>query len=162
MDDKDIELLQAIENDARIPTKELATMLSLSEKDVEKRLANLEKDKVVQAYHTIVDWSKAGKEEIMAEIQVQVTPQERSGFSRICREVAKDPRVINLFVATGDYDLYMLAKADSVHEIANFVTEKLAPKKEVQSTNTHIVLTEYKRAGVALFEEKDKRLPLSP
>ncbi|MFH1721182.1 MAG: Lrp/AsnC family transcriptional regulator [Candidatus Altiarchaeota archaeon] len=162
MDEKDLELLKIIGEDARIPLKELGTMLGVNVDEVEKRVAKLEKDKVIRSYHTVVDWQKTGEEKILAEIQVKVTPQERSGFARICREIAKDDRVINLFVATGEYDMFILAEAKSIHEIANFVTEKLAPKKEVQSTNTHIVLNEYKRSNVLLFEEKDKRLPLSP
>ncbi|MCX6695178.1 MAG: hypothetical protein NTU61_02630 [Candidatus Altiarchaeota archaeon] len=48
------------------------------------------------------------------------------------------------------------------HEISEFITEKPAPRKEVMSTNTHIILKEFKRAGILMFDEDAKRLPLSP
>ena len=49
-----------------------------------------------------------------------------------------------------------------MHEVAAFVSEKLAPLEGVQGTVTHFLLKRYKEDGEVLEgREEDKRLPLT-
>ncbi len=157
----DIELLKILEEDARIPTDEIATMLGISGPDVEKRINDMKSDKVIRRFKTSIDWKVAGVQRALAIIQVKVVPQERDGFSKTCKAIAKDSRVKDIFVATGEYDLIILVEAKDIDEISEFITDKLAPKKEVTGTNTHIVLREFKRDGVISSTEQGRRLKVS-
>jgi DNA-binding Lrp family transcriptional regulator len=159
--DIDEEILKLLEDDARIPLKEMAKMLDLSEKEIEKRIASLKKTGVIRKFQTSINWRKKGKKRIAAFIQVKVVPQQRSGFSKMCKEISKDSRVKDLYVGTGEYDVIMLVEASDIDEISDFVTEKLAPKKGVVGTYTHIVLQEYKRDGIESFDDSVKRLSIS-
>lgn len=158
---KEKQLLKVLEDDARLSTKGMANMLNMSEKKVREMIKRLEKEKMIRGYKTIVDWKKAGSKLVTAVIQVKVEPEVREGFARICKEISKDDRVQDLFVATGEYDLIVVVEAEDIENISRFVTEKLAPKKEVTGTNTHIVLSKFKRNGVKLFDDEAKRLPIS-
>lgn len=160
--DLDLEILKVLEKDARIPAKELAVMLDLDEKTVEKRIEKLRKDGVIRKFIASINWKKLGRHNVSAIIQVKVVPQERSGFAKICKELSKDPRVVDLVVASGEYDLNLTVEAENIDELSKFVTEKLAPKKEVVGTYTMIVLDEYKRNGVLSFEDKSERLKITP
>jgi len=155
-------ILELLEDDGTISNKDIATMLDLSEKEVEKTINELKKNGVIKGYKAIVDWKKSGSKKAMAAIQVKVVPQEKAGFAKICTDIAKDKRVTDVFVATGEYDLMIFTEADDLDEISDFVTEKLAPKKEVVGTYTHIILTQFKRDGKLMAEEGQKRLPLTP
>jgi len=157
----DLELLKILEDDARIPTKEIATMLGISEPEVEKRIEELKREKTIRRFKTSIDWRSAGIHKVMAIIQVKVVPQEKAGFSKTCMEIAKDSRVKDIFVATGEYDLILLVEAKDIDEISEFITDKVAPKKEVTGTYTHIVLREFKRDGVISSIEPGKRLKVS-
>lgn len=157
----DEQILNILVDDARIPSVELAKMLDLSEKEVEEKINELKKRGVIRKFKASVDWKKLGKKRSTAIIQVKVVPQQRAGFSKICRELSKDVRIKDLYVATGEYDLLMLVEAADIEEISEFVTEKLAPMKEVVGTYTHIVLQEYKRDGVESFDDNVKRLKIS-
>ena len=75
---------------------------------------------------------------------------------------AKDKRVVDISVVTGEYDLMVYVTADSLEELSDFVTETLAPKKEIIGTYTHIMLSQFKREGMLLFDDKQKRLALTP
>jgi len=88
-----------------------------------------------------------GRSPAEAIIQVKVVPQERAGFSRICRELAGDSRVKDVVVASGEYDLMILVEGENIDELSEFVTDKLAPKKGVTGTYTHIILAEYKKTA---------------
>jgi DNA-binding Lrp family transcriptional regulator len=159
--DIDEEILKLLEDDARIPIKEMAKMLDLSEKEIEKRIASMKATGVIRKFQASINWRKFGKRKIAAFIQVKVVPQQRAGFSTMCKEIAKDSRVKDLYVGTGEYDVIMLVEAAEIEEISEFVTEKLAPKKGVVGTYTHIVLQEYKRDGVESFDDSVKRLKVS-
>ncbi len=156
-----MKILEIMEKDARIPLKDMATMLSLEEKEINKRIKKLKKRKIIRKFKTSINWKKTGKHMATAIIQVKVVPQERAGFSRICKEISNDHRVSDVFVATGEYDLVILVEGRDIDDLSNFVTEKLAPKKDVMGTYTHIVLEEYKRDGVEYFDEENKRLKVS-
>ncbi|MCK4491892.1 MAG: Lrp/AsnC family transcriptional regulator [Candidatus Altiarchaeales archaeon] len=161
MDQKDVEILEMLEEDGRIPVGEMAGMLDLTEGDVEKRINRLKKKNVIRKFKTSIDWKKAGKRQTSAAIQVKVVPQRRTGFSQICEEISRDSRVKDVFVVTGEYDLILLVEAADMDEISEFVTEKLAPKKDIVGTYSHIILREFKRDGVVLSEDKSRRLKVS-
>ncbi len=157
----DMELLKILENDARIPAKEIAVMLDTDEKTVNERINKLKKSGIIRKFKTSINWRKAGRRPVTALIQVKVVPPERAGFARTCIELSKDSRIKDVFVATGEYDLIILVEAEDIDDISKFVTEKLAPKKEVVGTYTHIVMEEYKRDGVLSFDGKEEKLRIS-
>jgi len=161
MDMNDWKILEIIEDDARIPISEIAVMLDMKEEEIRKRIKNLRERGIIRRFKTNIDWKKTGKHIAIAIIQVKVVPQERSGFSKICMEISKDERVKDVFVATGEYDLILVVEGRDIDDLSKFVTEKLAPKKDVMGTYTHIVLEEYKRDGIECFDEENKRLKVS-
>lgn len=154
-------ILELLEEDGSLTTKELAAMVGGSVKKVEGDLAKLRKDGVIRKVKAVVDWRKAGVSKAQALIQVKVVPQVKSGFARICKDIAKDKRVQDVFVVSGEYDLIVFVRGENLDEIGDFVTETLAPKKEVIGTNTNIIMREFKRDGATLGEEEGKRLAVS-
>jgi len=154
-------ILELLEEDGSLSTKELASMVGCNVKTVEADLAKLKKKGVVKKIKAVVDWRKAGVKKAQAIIQVKVTPQVKAGFARICKDIAKDKRVQDVFVVSGEYDLIVFVRGESLDEVSDFVTEKLAPKKEVLGTNTNIILREFKRDGAILEGDDQKRLAVS-
>ncbi|HEX55260.1 MAG: Lrp/AsnC family transcriptional regulator [Candidatus Altiarchaeales archaeon] len=159
--DIDREILDILKDDARISVSEMADMLNISTDEVEKRINSLKGRGIIRKFKTCIDWRRFGVKKAKAIIRVKVVPQERAGFSKIAKEISRDPRVEDVFVATGEYDLILFVEGEDIDEISQFVTEKLAPKKDIVGTYTHIILAEYKRDGVMLFDEKERRLKLS-
>jgi DNA-binding Lrp family transcriptional regulator len=57
----------------------------------------------------------------------------------------------------------VLVTGKTMHEVAAFTAEKLAPLEGVQGTITHFLLKRYKEDGEVLgVEEKPKRQPYMP
>jgi DNA-binding Lrp family transcriptional regulator len=160
-DKDDVKLLELLEEDGRIGVGDMATMTGLKKTEVAEKIKKLRKKGVIRGFKAIVDWKAFDGGKVAAIVQVKVVPQMKLGFAKTCREISKDKRVLDVYVVTGDYDLMILVKAETMDEISDFVTEKLAPRKDVVGTNTHIILSEYKRAGSLMFDEKERRLPVS-
>lgn len=163
INEKDKEILSILENDARIPTSELAIMVALSEEEVIKRMKELEQRGVIKKYKAVVDWEKAGVEKVTAVIDVKVTPERGKGYDSVAERVANFPEVRTVYLVSGEYDLAVIVEAKTMKEVSLFVSEKLAPLERVHGTNTHFMLKKYKEEGIVVFEkEENKRLGISP
>lgn len=164
MEDVKIKLLQALEQNQRISTQTLATMLNMEEGEVLKIIAELEEAKVILGYVTLIDWEKTSHQDnVTAVIDVKVTPQRDVGFDVIAARISRFPEVKGLFLMSGSYDLSVMVEGTSLKQVAFFVSEKLATLENVQSTATHFILKKYKQNGIVFDEDiKDHRLVVSP
>jgi DNA-binding Lrp family transcriptional regulator len=162
MDDKDRILLQVLEENARIPLNEAAAMARLSESEVEERMRDLEKSKIIRRYTAVIDWERAGDGEVSAIIDLKVTPERDYGYDRIAERIARFRQVKSLRLMSGVYDLQLHVSAKNMHEVARFVSEQIAPIDHIRETATHIIMKTYKENGNLFYErEEGERLPLT-
>ena len=155
-------LLEILQRDARLSDANLAKMLGTSEVKIKKKIAELRKRGVIRAFTTYVDWERKGEEYVTAYIYVKVAPQERTGFDKLGEELAANPKVEEVCVSSGEYDLTVKVRAKDIRDVSNFVTETLAPKRGVMGTSTHFVMKKFKENGVTLSETaKEKKLVIS-
>lgn len=151
-------LLQVLESDASLSPKELAIMLGKEEGDIRLAIDKYEKDGVILAYRTLIDWDKTDREYVSAVIEVKTTPQRDLGFDRIAEKIYNYPEVQSLYLMSGGYDLCVVIEGRTMKEVAYFVAQKLAPLEYVTSTATHFVLKKYKDKGVVYgSREVDER-----
>jgi DNA-binding Lrp family transcriptional regulator len=158
------EIFEILEQNARATPAQIATMVDKPVTEVEEIIKQAEKDRTILKYKAIIDWSKLGKEDIQALIEVRVTPQRDVGFDAIAERIYQFPEVYSAYVVSGTYDLAIVVKGKNMQEISSFVTEKLAPLERVQSTVTHFLLKRYKETGETfhLPRETNRRLPITP
>lgn len=156
-------ILKAIEKNSRIDIHELAVMIGVDEAAVLNEMAQMEKEKIICGYHTLIDWDKMGEEKVSAMIEIRVTPQRDTGFDRIARRIYNYPEVNAVYLISGSFDLLVMLEGKSLREVSLFVSEKLASIDEVQSTATYFVLRKYKEHGTVLVDEpKGERMLVTP
>lgn len=142
-------LLKLIEDDATITNEQLALMLSKEVGEIKSIIDKYEKDGVILARKTIIDWDRTDCELVNAIIEVKVTPQRDRGFDRIAEKIYNYPEVKSLYLmSSGGFDFTLLIEGKTMKEVACFVTQKLAPIDSVTATATHFVLKKYKDKGV--------------
>ena len=157
------QIFEILQGNARATPEQISTMLGIPISEVEKAIKKAEENKTILKYKTIINWSKLGKEEVWALIEVRVTPQHDVGFDAIAEHIYRFPQVQYAYLVSGTYDLAILVKGENMQEISSFVTEKLAPLEKVQSTVTHFLLKRYKDDGEIIEPTKElKRLPITP
>jgi DNA-binding Lrp family transcriptional regulator len=156
------EVLEVLEKDARATLKQISAMTGLSVKQVRKTIEEAEKDRAIVKYKTVVNWEKAGEERVQALIEVRIQPQKDVGFDAIAERIYRFPEANSVYLVSGAYDLAVFVVARTEHEVATFVSDKLAALESVQGTLTHFFLKPYKQDGVILEgEEKVRREPLT-
>ena len=155
------DILKILENDARTTTKQISTMTGTPGTEVAKLIKQAEKDRTILKYKTIVNWEKMGEEQVEALIEVKVTPQRDVGFDSIAERIYRFPQARSVYLLSGTYDLAVLLIGKTMHEVADFVSQKLAPMEGVQGAVTHFLLKRYKEDGEVLEgKEKVKRQPV--
>ncbi len=155
------EILKILENDARITIKQIATMTGISGTEVARVIKQAEEDRTILKYKTIINWDKAGDEHVWALIEVNVTPQRDVGFDSIAERIYRFPQARTVYLISGTYDLLVLVTGKTMHEVADFVSQKLAPIEGVRATVTHFMLKRYKDDGEILEGgDEVKRQPL--
>ena len=69
------QLLHMLENNSKLTEHEIAIMLGISEEEVQREIAGLEKAHVICGYHTLIDWNKVNDDDVTALAELRVTPQ---------------------------------------------------------------------------------------
>jgi DNA-binding Lrp family transcriptional regulator len=155
-------IFEILEKDARVTPDQIATMTGMSEAEVKSIIEEAEKDRTIVKYRTMINWEKLGEEQVLALIEVRVQPQMDVGFNAIAERIYRFPEVRSAYLVSGGYDLAVLVSGKTMHEVAAFVTEKLATLHGVQGTVTHFLLRRYKEDGEILASgEEHRRLPLT-
>lgn len=163
MNEKDRQILELLEENSRLRPEQIATMLGMDEAEVAARIRELEENKIIVKYHTLINWERAGDEAVSALIEVKVTPQRGAGFDTVAERIYRFPEVKSLHLMSGAYDIAVMIEGQTMKEVALFVATKLATIEDVQSTATHFVLKKYKQQGVIMEDEaEDRRLVISP
>ena len=141
-------LLNLIEENARLSSKEMSVMLGISEQEVESEIKALEDNGVIKGYKAIVDNEKTNSETVSALIEIKIQPKYGHGFNDVAERISKLDEVESVFLMSGAFDLAVMVTDRSFHEVAMFVAERLSPLEGVVSTATHFILKKYKEKGV--------------
>lgn len=156
-------ILSIIEKNSRIDLAELAIMLGEEETAVANAIAEMEKNGTICGYHTLINWDNTSKDDVIALIEVKVTPQRGMGYDTLAERIYQYPEVNSVYLMSGAFDFTVIIEGKNMKEVAKFVSDKLAPLDSVLSTATHFVLKKYKEHGSVLSKKKqDERELIRP
>src|SRR3990172_6382244 len=99
------EILKILEKDARIKPEQVAVMTGLPLAEVEEYIRKAEQERTILRYKTVVNWQKLGDEQVLALIEVRVTPQRDVGFDAIAERIYRFPEARTVYLVSGTYDL---------------------------------------------------------
>lgn len=160
------DILELLEKDARLTARDLADILREDENEVRDAIHEMEENKIICGYHTVVNYNKALRnEKIMAFIEVGVRPMKDKGYDYTANRIAGYPEVNSMYLITGDNDFICLVEGKTMFEVCQFVSEKIACIEDITSTKTLFVLKQYKQSGVMTGagrqDSKEDRLVVS-
>lgn len=150
------EILDLLQNDARLTAEDIAAMTKKSVAEVAAIIAQLEKDGVILKYTAVVNQDKLPEEQdlVRAVIEIQVVPEREHGFDALADRIYRFPQVKSLYLMSGGYDLQVIIEGKTLKDVAFFVSEKLSTLNGVKSTKTHFVLKTYKENDIVYVDSK--------
>ena len=147
------DILDILNQDARISAAKIAAMLDTDEEQVKACIRDLETRGVIVKYTAIVNDEKVDDSLVSALIEVKVTPKKKEGFDGIAKQIASFPEVKSVYLMSGAYDLAVFIEDRSLQQVSRFVSERISTFDGVIATATHFILKKYKIEGVTT--EKD-------
>ena len=162
MRDLQMQLLEILREDCRLPLEQMAVMTGETVEAVAAAIEDMEKRHVILRYSPVINWDLTDRDRVEAMIEVRVTPQRDMGFDAVAKRIYKFDEVKSVYLMSGAYDLLLLVEAHTLKELAFFVSSKLSTLEMVTGTATHFVLKRYKSEGVIFEDEKpDPRLVIT-
>ncbi len=163
IDEKGEQILRILSDNSRLSSADIAKQINVPEDEVQKYITSFENEKIILGYKANVNWQRVRQDDVKALIEVKVMPERKVGFDAVAESIYRFPEVSSVYLISGRYDLLVQVDGLSLREVAQFVSEKLATIKGVQSTATHFLLKKYKEDGLILVDHPDsRRLPVTP
>jgi DNA-binding Lrp family transcriptional regulator len=139
LDEKDVKILKALTEDARLSSRQIAKQCEVSIGTALSRTRKMEAEGVIKGYTVLLDQEKLGYQlTVMTEITVS-----KGRLLEMENEIARIPNVCCVYDLTGLSDAAIIAKFKSREELSKF-TKHLLSLPFVERTNTHVVLTTIK------------------
>jgi DNA-binding Lrp family transcriptional regulator len=143
LDEKDLALLQYLQEDARITNTELARRVELSPPGLQRRVRKLEESGVIERYVTIVNREALGFD-MLCFVQVTLQrhePKANQGFKDVVQAM---PEVLECYHITGEYDYLLKVAVRNRKHLEEFLLDKLTPVPGMDKIRTSLVLREIK------------------
>ena len=91
-------ILAIMEKNSKVGVADLAVLLGDTEENVSRAIYEMEQDKIICGYHTLINWNKVNNEKVIAMIEVRVTPQRGQGFDRIAERIYNFSEVNSVYL----------------------------------------------------------------
>ncbi len=145
------DILKLLSKNSRYTNEEIATMLGISQSEVEDIIKQLETEGILRGYKAVIDWEKLDNAYVSAIVELNVVPKVGLGFEEVAEKVMKYKEVESVYLMSGNYDLNVIVKGKTLQDVARFVAKELATIDSVTSTTTHFVMRRYKELDVELI-----------
>jgi DNA-binding Lrp family transcriptional regulator len=143
MDDFDIRLLKALQEDGRLTNNELAERIGLSASQCSRRRAALEATGVIESYHAVLSAEAVGLG-VLVFVKVGLaaqTPDSGQAFIRLINGIEE---VQEAFSLTGDADFLVKMVVPDLKTLSHVLNEVLLPHRSVAHVHSYVVLERVK------------------
>jgi DNA-binding Lrp family transcriptional regulator len=144
MDDFDIKLLKALQNDGRLTNNELAERIGLSASQCSRRRAALEESGVIESYHAVLSAEAIGLD-VMVFIQVGLAAQSPDSGAAFVKLIESIEEVQEAFSLTGDADFLVKMVVPDLKTLAHILNDVLLPHRSVAHVHSYVVLNRVKQ-----------------
>ncbi|NYZ76813.1 Lrp/AsnC family transcriptional regulator [Candidatus Micrarchaeota archaeon] len=140
VDETDRKILHYLNENAKMPSKELARILKIHPNTLLQRIKKLEKNKVIKKYKSVINYEKTGIE-MMALIFIKV--RMKPDWEKTLRPLANIPQINSFLLITGTADAVITVRVKNKDDLTMVVRE-IQKNEVVSKTMTYLVLDHYK------------------
>jgi Lrp/AsnC family leucine-responsive transcriptional regulator len=143
LDSKDVDILRALQNDARLTNKELASKVHLSTTPTYERVKRLERLGYIQKYATILDAAKLNKGfAVFCSVKLrQLSSEKAEEFTAMIRNVAEVTECYNI---SGSFDYLLRIQSPDMKYYQQFLLNVIGRHDNVASIESTFVMEEVK------------------
>lgn len=147
LDATDIEILYALQQDAKVNTKELSEKLHIFKTPIYERIKRLENDGYIKGYTALVDNKKIGLP-LIAFCNVSLAVHDDEHIRRFQQEIKDIDEIMECYSIGGIYDFFLKVVLKDLDAYNRFVFEKLTKVHGIVKMQSAFVLNEIKHTTV--------------
>ena len=132
--EKDLRILDELMEDARKSVVDISNDLGIPRATVQERIHKMKQSGVIRRFVAIPDYSLLGRP-ITTFILVSFMPGTVSQ-RELGEQISQLPRVEEVHLITGEWDIMLKVRAESMDELGKLVLDKLRAMKGVMRTVT--------------------------
>lgn len=143
MDNVDLQILRALQENARLTTKELAAQVHLSTTPVFERMKRLEREGFILKYAAVLDAGKLGRGfTVFCSVKLkQMTRSVARNFISVIKDI---PQVAECYNISGEYDYLLKIQASDMKYYNEFIINVLGNIDSIGSVLSSFVMDEIK------------------
>ncbi|HEY5990198.1 MAG TPA: Lrp/AsnC family transcriptional regulator [Streptosporangiaceae bacterium] len=138
LDQIDLVLVRALQQNARRSNKALAALAGIAESTCSERIRSLLARGAITGFHAAVDYGLLGRP-MEAIIAVRLRPQSRAVVDAFGDFVLGLPETLTLFYVTGPDDCQLHVAVGDMQELRGFILDRLTQRPEVAEVRTAAV-----------------------
>lgn len=143
LDEIDKKILEELQLDSRLTTKELSAKVNLTSTPVYERVKRLESDGYIKKYVAVVDPDKVDMG-FVVYINVKLARQSRESAQSFTQTVQRIPEITECYSVAGRYDYVLKVHCRDMKAYRRLVLDELGANEEVGHIESVFVMSEVK------------------
>jgi DNA-binding Lrp family transcriptional regulator len=139
LDQKDLEILKLLQQNARMTIKEISEKVHLSTTPVHERIKRMEESGVIQQYVTLLNASKIGKG-LMVICYVSLRQHSKHAGDKFIKSILEMTEVLECLTISGEFDFMLKVVAANMDEYYHFHVNKLSSIENVGNVQSVFVM----------------------
>jgi Lrp/AsnC family transcriptional regulator, leucine-responsive regulatory protein len=145
MDALDSKILNLLQTNAKITTKELSNQLFLSSTAIFERIKKLEKLKIIERYVAILNKKKINRNFIVL-CHIKLSNHNKNSIKKFETDIQQLAEVSECYHVSGDYDYIIKVCLEDMEAYRTFLVSKLTSLENIGSTHSTFVMGEIKNS----------------
>jgi Lrp/AsnC family transcriptional regulator, leucine-responsive regulatory protein len=159
-DEKDLAILMLIQENSKLTANQIAKKINTPITTVFAKIKRMEEQGVIKEYRAVLSPEKIKAPTaafILASVSYRATKNEAPVSQRdVAEEIARFVEVQEVHIITGDWDLLIKLRAESVEAIGRFVVDKLRLINGLEKTLTCMVFETVKETTKMILPKKSR------
>ena len=143
LDRTDRMLLEALQRNNQLSSKQLGDVVGLSATACQRRLKRLREEKVIEADLSIVSHAAAGRPLLMV-VSMTLERERSDVIDRLKRAIRETPEIMSGYYVTGDADFVLVISARDMEDFDTFTRRFFYNKPDIKGFKTMVVIDRVK------------------
>lgn len=152
LDKTDILILKALQNNAKVNMKELASELNMTKTPIYERVKRLEDEGYIKNYVALVDNKKVGLP-LIVYLNISLAIHNDEHITRFEEEIQQIDEIVECYSIGGVYDFFLKVIVKDLETYNSFVFEKLTKVHGIVKMQSSFVLSEIKHTTILNITE---------
>jgi len=143
LDDKNRQILDILQKDAKLSIKEVANQIGLSFTPTYERIKSMEESGIIRKYVALVDRQKVGLK-VAVYCSITLKEQSKATLVEFEKSIKNIPEIVETVSVSGNYDYMLKIVAPDIDSYNKFVVDVVSNLPSIGQYHSSIVMTEVK------------------